>query len=150
MLDYSTTVLYTSHTTPCAPSPSPVFLPSSLLLSLLQDLKSQICEHQPQFRSCCDCGGSLSSSCEDPVQKEGMDKKLAALQERWAKLGSGVEEAKDKLLRAAGQEAELDSIVGGVLDWIGGLNKVLRNQEPIGVKTSLIDRQIEDHKVVCV
>ena len=76
-----------------------------------------------------------------------MEKKLASLQERWDTLGSGVQEAKDRLLRAAGQGAELDNIVGGVLDWIGGLNKKLRDQEPIGVQTPLVDKQIEDHKV---
>lgn len=83
----------------------------------------------------------------DPRQKEEMEKKLASLQERWDTLGNRLQEAKERLLRAAGQGAELDNIVGGVLDWIGGLNKMLRNQKPIGVKTPLVDKQIEDHKV---
>ena len=77
-----------------------------------------------------------------------MEKKVTSLQDRWAKLGDGMKDARDKLLRAAGQGAELDGIVGGILDWIGGLNKRLRNQEPIAVKSALVDKQIEDHKVV--
>ena len=129
---------------PSSPSPPPIspHPPSS------QDLESQKCERQPQLESCCACGNSLSDACEDPGQKEEMEKKVTSLQDRWAKLGDGMKDARDKLLRAAGQGAELDGIVGGILDWIGGLNKRLRNQEPIAVKSALVDKQIEDHKVV--
>ena len=106
-----------------------------------------MCEHQPQLESCCSTGSSLSDACEDAEEKEKMDKKLAALQDRWSKLDGNVKAAKDKLVRAAGQGAELDGIVGGVLDWIDGVNKTLRSQEPIAVKTPLIGKQIEAHKV---
>ena len=89
----------------------------------------------------------MSNACEDPGKKEEMDQKVDDLQEKWRDLHDNLNNAKEKLERAAEGGEKLEGIVGEVLGWIDSVHRKIQDLGPIGVKTGLIDEQIAEQKV---